>query len=83
LLPKFGGKGMHGMHVHEAVAAAGEKETGITIHYVNEHYDEGDIIAQFSTPLPSGASSDEIAHLIAGLEAKHFPAVVEEVVTNV
>lgn len=82
LLPKFGGKGMHGMHVHEAVAAHGEKETGITIHYVNEHYDEGDIIAQFAAPLAPGATPQEIAHLIADLEAKHFATVVEEVVMN-
>lgn len=83
LLPKFGGKGMHGMHVHEAVAAAGEKETGITIHYVNEHYDEGDIIAQFAAAISPGATAQDIAHIIADLEARHFPAVVEEVVTNV
>ncbi|MFN8155624.1 MAG: formyltransferase family protein [Bacteroidia bacterium] len=82
LLPKYGGKGMHGMHVHEAVAAAGEKETGITIHYVNEHYDEGDIIAQFAAPLAPGATAKDIAHVIAGLEATHFPAVVEEVVSK-
>lgn len=82
LLPKFGGKGMHGMHVHEAVAAAGETETGITIHYVNEHYDEGAVIAQFSAPLPAGATPLQIAAIIADLEAKHFPEVVEEVVVN-
>ena len=82
LLPKFGGKGMHGMHVHEAVAAAGEEETGITVHYVNEHYDEGAVIAQFAVGLSPGATAQDIAHIIADLEAKHFAAVVEEVVTN-
>jgi phosphoribosylglycinamide formyltransferase-1 len=83
LLPKFGGKGMHGMHVHEAVAAAGEKETGITIHYVNEHYDEGDIIAQFRADLPQGAKPEEIAAIIARLEATHFPQVVEELLNPI
>lgn len=82
LLPKFGGKGMHGMHVHEAVAAAGEKETGITIHYVNEQYDEGAIIAQFSAALPAGAKPQEIAAIISRLEAAHFPKVVEELMNK-
>lgn len=82
LLPKFGGKGMHGMHVHEAVAAAGEKETGITIHYVNEHYDEGAVIARFAVPLTPGTTAQDIAHLIAALEAKYFPGVVEQVLVQ-
>ena len=73
---------MHGMHVHEAVAAAGETETGITVHYVNEHYDEGAVIAQFAMGLSPGATAQDIAHIIADLEARHFAAVVEEVVTN-
>jgi phosphoribosylglycinamide formyltransferase-1 len=73
---------MHGMHVHEAVAAAGETETGITVHYVNEHYDEGDIIAQFAAAVAPGSTALDIAHIIADLEARHFAAVVEEVITN-
>ncbi|MBL7923836.1 MAG: phosphoribosylglycinamide formyltransferase [Bacteroidia bacterium] len=78
LLPKFGGKGMHGMHVHEAVYRAGESETGITVHYVDERYDEGDILAQFRVKLEAGDTPDRIAGKIALLEAEHFPRVVEE-----
>lgn len=80
LLPKFGGKGMHGMHVHEAVAAAQEKETGITIHYVNEKYDEGAIIAQYKVALNSDDTPQQIAAKIAQLEAAYFPACVENVI---
>jgi phosphoribosylglycinamide formyltransferase 1 len=80
LLPKFGGKGMHGMHVHEAVAAAGEKETGITVHYVNEKYDEGAIIAQYKVALDKNDSPKEIAAKIAKLEAEYFPTCVDEVI---
>ena len=80
LLPKFGGKGMHGMHVHEAVYAAQEKETGITIHYVNEKYDEGTIIAQYKVALNSDDTPQQIAAKIAKLEAKCFPLCVEEVI---
>ena len=80
LLPKFGGKGMHGMHVHEAVYAAQEKETGITIHYVNEKYDEGTIIAQYKVALNSDDTPQQIAAKIAKLEAKYFPHCVEEVI---
>ncbi len=80
LLPKFGGKGMHGMHVHEAVYAAQEKETGITIHYVNEKYDEGTIIAQYKVALNSDDTPQRIARKIAELEAKYFPNCVEEVI---
>ena len=82
LLPKFGGKGMHGMHVHEAVHAAGESETGITVHFVNEHYDEGAVIAQFKTELDPEDTPDRIAEKIAGLEAQHFAPVVESVIVG-
>ncbi len=82
LLPKFGGKGMHGMHVHEAVAEARETETGITIHYVNERYDEGDIIAQFKVALEKSDSPQRIAEKIATLEAEHFPEVVEKTIAS-
>ena len=78
LLPKFGGKGMYGMHVHEAVVAQKEKETGITIHYVNEHYDEGAIIFQAKCEVLSTDSAQDVAAKIHKLEMEHFPKVVEE-----
>ncbi|MEP0711847.1 phosphoribosylglycinamide formyltransferase [Algoriphagus sp.] len=77
LLPKYGGKGMYGSHVHEAVKAAGETETGITIHLVNENYDEGKIVFQASTPLTSEDTPDSIAEKVHALEHKHFPEVIE------
>ena len=79
LLPKFGGKGMYGHHVHEAVVAAGETETGITIHFVNEHYDEGAIIFQTTTPVISTDTPDDVARKIHTLEYDHYPRVVVEV----
>ncbi len=80
LLPKFGGKGMWGHHVHEAVKAAGEAETGMTVHWVSREIDGGEIIAQFSTPLLPTDSPDDIAEKEHVLEMEHFPKVVEEVV---
>ena len=77
LLPKYGGKGMYGMHVHQAVKAAGEKETGITIHLVNEHYDEGKIIFQAATPVMPEDTPEEIAHKVHTLEHRYFPEVIE------
>jgi phosphoribosylglycinamide formyltransferase 1 len=82
LLPKFGGKGMYGMHVHNAVKAQKEKETGITIHYVNENYDEGAIIFQAKTAVSSTDSAEDIAKNIHILEQKHFPNVIESVLLN-
>ena len=79
LLPKYGGKGMWGHHVHEAVKAAGEQETGITIHFVSNVCDGGDIIAQFHTSLSPDDSVDEIAEKVHSLEMKHFPEVVARV----
>jgi phosphoribosylglycinamide formyltransferase-1 len=79
LLPKYGGKGMYGHHVHEAVKAAGETETGITIHWVNAHYDEGAVIAQFTHGLNQSDDADNIAKYIHLLEQKHVPEVIEEV----
>lgn len=76
LLPKYGGKGMWGHHVHEAVKAAGEQETGITIHFVSDVCDGGDIIAQFHTLLSPDDSVDEIAEKVHSLEKRHFPVVV-------
>lgn len=81
LLPKFGGKGMHGMHVHESVKAAGEKETGITIHYVNENYDEGAIIFQAKVAVDENDTPLTIAEKVHELEYKHFPAVIEKLLS--
>ncbi|MBN3584155.1 phosphoribosylglycinamide formyltransferase [Algoriphagus aestuarii] len=77
LLPKYGGKGMYGHFVHEAVKAAGEKETGITIHLVNENYDEGKIIFQAHTTLNELDTPDSIAAKVHELEHKYFPQVIE------
>lgn len=82
LLPKYGGKGMYGQYVHEAVLQAGEVESGITIHYVDEHYDNGDIIFQTACPILSGDTSESIARRIHQLEHLHYPRVVEEVILN-
>lgn len=79
LLPKFGGKGMWGHHVHEAVKAAGEKETGMTVHYVTPVCDGGEIIAQYRTALSPNDSVDDIAEKEHQLEMEFFPKVVEEV----
>lgn len=80
LLPKFGGKGMWGHHVHEAVKAAGETQSGITIHFVNENLDEGEHIAQFATPLSPDDTADDIAAKVHELEMAHYPQVIEAVV---
>lgn len=78
LLPKFGGKGMYGMKVHEAVVDAGEKETGITIHYVNKAYDEGAIIFQSTCTVEPTDSAEMVAHKVHELEHRHFATVLEE-----
>lgn len=80
LLPKYGGKGMYGHHIHEAVKAAGEKETGITIHFVNNELDAGEHIAQFKVALSDEDTSDTIAAKIHELEQAHFPKVIESVI---
>lgn len=82
LLPKYGGKGMYGNHVHQAVKAHNEKETGITIHYVNENYDEGAIIYQAKTAISSQDSVGEIAQKIHELEFEHFPRVIERLLSS-
>lgn len=79
LLPKFGGKGMYGQRVHEAVKAAGEKETGITIHFVNSAYDEGEIILQVKEPLSPKDSVADIEKKIHQLEYTYYPEVIEGV----
>ena len=76
LLPKYGGKGMYGSKVHEAVVANKEKESGITIHYVNERYDEGNIIFQAKCEVLPTDTPDEVANKVHGLEYKHFPRVI-------
>jgi phosphoribosylglycinamide formyltransferase-1 len=80
LLPKYGGKGMYGMHVHNAVKANNETETGITIHYVNENYDEGAIIFQTKTQLEPSDTPEDIAQKIHTLEYEHFPKVIDKVI---
>lgn len=77
LLPKFGGKGMYGDKVHQAVIEAGESETGISIHYVNEKYDEGEIIFQQRFNILAGDTPESIAERIHQLEHKHYPEVLE------
>jgi phosphoribosylglycinamide formyltransferase 1 len=80
LLPKFGGKGMYGHFVHEAVVAAGEKESGITIHYVNEHYDEGATIFQSSFEVLPTDTPEDVAKKGQVLEHRDFPKVIESLV---
>lgn len=80
LLPKFGGKGMYGQRVHQAVIAAGEKESGITIHLVNEHYDEGRHLAQYTCAVRPTDTPDTLAARIHALEHAHYPEVVEATV---
>lgn len=83
LLPKFGGKGMYGLRVHQAVLAAGEKVSGITIHYVNEHYDEGAPILQRSCEVLPGESPESLAGKIHALEHLWLPRVVEALIRKV
>ena len=82
LLPKYGGKGMYGERVHQAVVAAGEKESGITIHYINERYDEGSVIFQAVCPVLPEDSPDDVARKVHALEYEHFPQVIEQVLLN-
>jgi len=77
LLPKFGGKGMWGHHVHEAVVAAKEKESGITIHLVNAQYDEGEVLFQASCPVDLTDTPESVAQKVQALEQVHFPPVIE------
>lgn len=77
LLPKYGGKGMYGERVHRAVQDAGETETGITVHFVNEHYDEGNIIFQAKCRVAPTDSYEDIARKVHTLEYEHFPKVIE------
>ena len=82
LLPKHGGKGMYGARVHEEVLAEGDKESGITIHYVNEHYDQGTIIFQAKCPVAAGDDAHSLAARVHQLEYQYFPEVIESLVTK-
>lgn len=79
LLPKYGGKGMYGINVHRAVLENKEKESGITIHYVNDNYDEGNIIYQHAIAVEECISPEEVALKVLSLEHEHFPRVIEEI----
>lgn len=82
LLPKYGGKGMYGLHVHKAVLENKEKESGITIHYVNNDYDEGNIIFQQAVAIEECLSPEEVALKVLALEHEHFPKVIEQLVNE-
>jgi len=82
LLPKFGGKGMYGGFVHDAVVANKETETGITIHFVSEHYDEGAVIFQAKTSVDEADTAAEVAAKVHELEYEHFPKVIEQLLNN-
>ena len=79
LLPHYGGKGMYGERVHSAVLEAGERESGITVHYVNEYYDSGDIIFQAKCPVMPGDTVDSLASRVHALEYEYYPKVIEQV----
>jgi phosphoribosylglycinamide formyltransferase 1 len=81
LLPKFGGKGMYGMNVHRAVIAAKEKESGISIHFVNEVYDEGKIIAHYKCPVSENDTAEILAEKIHQLEQENFSKTIEQLLT--
>ncbi len=78
LLPKYGGKGMYGMNVHEAIIQNKEKESGISIHYVNKNYDEGEVIFQAKTKISEKDTPDTLAEKIHTLEHKHFPEIIQQ-----
>jgi phosphoribosylglycinamide formyltransferase-1 len=79
LLPKYGGKGMYGMNVHKAVVQDNEKESGITIHYVNENYDEGQIVFQAKCTVDKNDSPEQVAAKVHKLEYEHFPRIIEKI----
>lgn len=79
LLPKYGGKGMYGDHVHKAVVEAGETKSGITIHYINENYDEGNIIFQAECELSPSDSPVDVAAKVHSLEYEHYPRIIEKI----
>jgi phosphoribosylglycinamide formyltransferase-1 len=83
LLPQYGGKGMYGMRVHEAVIAAGEEGSGITIHYVNEHYDEGGILFQAMCGITPEDTPESLAEKVHALEYAFFPKVIKEILEEI
>lgn len=83
LLPKFGGKGMYGMNVHKAVIESKEKESGISVHYVNEHYDEGKIISQHKCEITKSDTPESLAQKIQQLEHEFFPQIIEKILCNI
>ncbi|HMM01673.1 MAG: phosphoribosylglycinamide formyltransferase [Dysgonomonas sp.] len=82
LLPKFGGKGMYGDNVHKAVVESGETESGITIHYVNENYDEGTIIFQAKCPVSATDSYEDVAKKVHALEYTYFPVIIDKLLNK-
>jgi len=82
LLPSYGGKGMYGMKIHQAVIAAGDSESGITIHYVNEKYDEGDIVFQARCSINKNDTPETLAAKIHELEYEHFPVVIGKLIAG-
>ncbi|MCC5918529.1 MAG: phosphoribosylglycinamide formyltransferase [Cryomorphaceae bacterium] len=82
LLPDYGGKGMYGMNVHRAVIENEEEESGITVHYVNEHFDEGEIIFQEFVEIDPDDTPEDLAYKVQQLEHKHYPGVIEWVINN-
>ena len=82
LLPNYGGKGMYGMHIHRAIVNNKEKETGISIHYVNENYDEGAIIFQANVALTDEDTPETVAEKIHELEQKHFPEIIQKILED-
>ncbi len=82
LLPKYGGKGMYGKYVHQAVVANDERESGITIHYVNENYDEGAIVFQTSVGLDKEDTAEDVALKVQQLEHEHYPQVIERLISE-
>jgi phosphoribosylglycinamide formyltransferase-1 len=82
LLPKFGGKGMYGSKVHQAVIESGENESGITVHYVNQNYDDGNILFQAKCPVLKSDSPETLAQRVHALEYKYFPQVIEQMIID-
>lgn len=82
LLPKFGGKGMYGMHVHQAVIESGETESGCTVHYVSDQYDEGAVILQLRCPVLKGDTAEELAARVLSLEHQAYPAALNVAIKN-
>ncbi len=83
LLPKFGGKGMYGMHVHEAVKQSGETETGITIHLIDGNYDKGSMVFQAKVAIDPSDTPDDIANKVHALEYKYYPEVIEKIAMGI